>query len=60
MSFPAYESYKDSGVRWLGAVPKHWTITKLRHIVSIPTKAPGNYEIMAPIDSWMMPPLVTG
>jgi hypothetical protein len=24
--------------------------------VSIPTKAPGNYEIIAPIDSWMMPP----
>ena len=24
--------------------------------VSIPTKAPGNYEIMAPIDSWMMAP----
>jgi len=24
--------------------------------LSIPTKAPGNYEIMAPIFSWMMPP----
>ncbi|RAI20005.1 Helix-turn-helix domain-containing protein [Rhodoblastus acidophilus] len=27
-----------------------------RELVSIPAKAPGNYEIMAPIDSWMMPP----
>ena len=25
-------------------------------LMSIPAKAPGNYEIMAPIDSWMMPP----
>ncbi|PPQ29933.1 hypothetical protein CCR94_13815 [Rhodoblastus sphagnicola] len=24
--------------------------------LSIPKKAPGNYEIMAPIDFWMMPP----
>jgi hypothetical protein len=22
----------------------------------IPTKSPGNYEMIAPIDSWMMPP----
>ncbi len=27
-------------------------------LMSIPTKAPGNYEIMAPINSWMMPPPV--
>jgi len=24
--FPRYDSYKDSGVEWLGAVPKHWKI----------------------------------
>ena len=24
MSFPCYESYKDSGVEWLGEVPEHW------------------------------------
>ena len=24
MSFPRYESYKDSGVEWLGEVPEHW------------------------------------
>ena len=24
MSFPRYPKYKDSGVVWLGEVPKHW------------------------------------
>ena len=26
MSAPAYESYKDSGVEWLGQVPSHWAV----------------------------------
>lgn len=26
----AYDSYKDSGVKWLGKVPSHWEITKMR------------------------------
>ena len=25
MSFPRYPDYKDSGVAWLGEVPRHWT-----------------------------------
>lgn len=29
MSFPRYESYKDSGVEWLGEVPEHWRIAPL-------------------------------
>jgi type I restriction enzyme S subunit len=32
MSFPAYTAYKDSGVEWLGDVPAHWTLHKLKHI----------------------------
>ncbi|WP_434686238.1 restriction endonuclease subunit S [Pseudanabaena minima] len=24
MAFPKYESYKDSGVEWLGEIPSHW------------------------------------
>ncbi|VTU06765.1 type I restriction-modification system subunit S [Actinobacillus indolicus] len=27
-----YESYKDSGVEWLGEVPSHWEVKKLKHI----------------------------
>jgi type I restriction enzyme S subunit len=34
-TFPKYESYKDSGVDWLGEIPSHWTIIKLKYISSI-------------------------
>ena len=30
MSFPRYPSYKDSGVEWLGAVPEHWEVKRLK------------------------------
>ncbi len=30
MSFPRYPSYKDSGVEWLGEVPEHWDIDRLK------------------------------
>lgn len=30
MSFPRYESYKDSGVEWLGEVPRHWTVKSIK------------------------------
>lgn len=29
MSFPKYPEYKDSGVEWLGEVPKHWRLKKI-------------------------------
>ncbi len=32
MSFPAYPSYRDSGVEWLGAVPSHWDVRRLKEI----------------------------
>ena len=28
-----YPSYKDSGINWLGDIPAHWEIKRLRHIV---------------------------
>jgi type I restriction enzyme S subunit len=34
MSFPRYERYKDSGVEWLGAVPTHWPLFKLKRIAT--------------------------
>jgi len=27
----AYPEYKDSGVEWLGEIPRHWEITRLKH-----------------------------
>lgn len=32
MSFPRYESYKDSGVAWLGKIPSHWGTTQSRRL----------------------------
>ena len=28
-----YNSYKDSGVEWIGEIPSHWEKKKLKHIV---------------------------
>lgn len=28
-TYPAYDSYKDSGVEWLGPVPSSWALTRL-------------------------------
>ena len=30
MSFPRYPRYKDSGVEWLGQVPEHWEVKRLK------------------------------
>lgn len=30
MSFPQYSEYKDSGVEWLGVVPAHWAVERLK------------------------------
>jgi len=34
MSVPAYPAYRDSGVGWLGQVPRHWTVAPLKHVAS--------------------------
>lgn len=34
MSFPRYESYKDSGVEWLGELPEHWEIKNTSSYIS--------------------------
>lgn len=35
MSFPAYPSYQDSGVAWLGPVPNHWEVAPLKRLLNI-------------------------
>ena len=27
-----YDSYKDSGVKWLGEIPSHWTTPRINQI----------------------------
>lgn len=38
MSFPRYPTYKDSGVEWLGEVPGHWGIKRLKHNLRLLTE----------------------
>lgn len=35
--YQAYSEYKDSGVEWLGEVPSHWEIKKLKYICNVKT-----------------------
>jgi len=35
MSFPRYPKYKDSGVEWLGEVPEHWCVRRMKHVTHI-------------------------
>lgn len=35
MSFPRYESYKGSGVEWLGEVPSHWAVGPIKNAFHI-------------------------
>lgn len=44
MSFPRYPSYKDSGVEWLGEVPEHWDVKRLRFVTKV---NPSKTEIAA-------------
>lgn len=30
-----YESYKDSGIEWIGKIPEHWNVKKLKFIAKI-------------------------
>ena len=30
-----YDSYKDSGIEWIGMIPSHWDITRLRFLGSL-------------------------
>lgn len=41
MSFPRYPKYKDSGVDWLGQVPEHWEVRKVRWLFEIRKRIAG-------------------
>lgn len=44
VSFPRYERYKASGAEWLGEVPEHWLVVKMKYLykdVSIKNKPEG-------------------
>jgi restriction endonuclease S subunit len=33
MKYPRYPAYKDSEVEWIGEIPEHWEVLKLKYIV---------------------------
>lgn len=35
MSFPRYPKYKESGVEWLGEVPAHWQVKRIRFVAEL-------------------------
>ncbi|MFK8182791.1 MAG: restriction endonuclease subunit S [Phormidesmis sp.] len=42
MGFAKYEEYKDSGVEWLGEVPRHWIISKFGYLKTVLTDYTAN------------------
>lgn len=34
-AMPKYEAYKDSGVEWIGDIPAHWNVKKLKYMSNI-------------------------
>ncbi len=39
-----YPEYKESSVEWIGEIPKHWTLTRLKYISNIPVTYGLNIE----------------
>ena len=39
MRYPAYPEYKESGVQWLGQVPEHWEVKRLKYSATINDEA---------------------
>jgi type I restriction enzyme S subunit len=35
MSLPKYGKYKDSGIPWLGSVPAHWDVVRLKYVCEV-------------------------
>ena len=35
MAYPTYSSYRDSGVAWLGEVPSHWGVKRLKFMAKL-------------------------
>ena len=30
-----YEAYKDSGIEWIGEIPSHWDVKRLKHLSEV-------------------------
>lgn len=37
--FTSYSKYRDSGVEWLGEIPKHWEVQRLKYLATLNDEA---------------------
>ena len=42
MTWKSYPSYKGSGVEWLGEIPAHWEVKRLKRVLAAPLKYGAN------------------
>lgn len=40
MSFPRYESYKESRISWVGAMPRHWQLCRAKFLFKLMKRSP--------------------
>lgn len=55
MSFKPYPKYKESGVEWLGRVPEHWEVRRLKHcarLITAKAESRRNPLALENIESW--------
>ena len=55
MSFARYPAYKDSGVEWLGEVPGHWEVKRLKYnlqLLTVKTHRREHVIALENIESW--------
>jgi len=55
MKYQRYAAYKDSGVEWLGDVPEHWDLKRLKHNLRLLTEKTNRREnpiALENIESW--------
>ncbi len=50
--YRAYSEYKDSGVEWLGQIPEHWNVKKLKYICKVQT---GDKDTVMAVDEGKYP-----
>lgn len=43
-AMPRYEEYKDSGVEWLGDIPRDWDLIANKHIFHLKKRLVGKYS----------------
>ena len=52
MSLPSYSKYKDSAIEWLGEIPAHWDVRRLKFLLNEPLKYGANEAAIFDDPSW--------